>query len=229
MKVLIVEDEAELLANLTGYLSQEGFVCEQAATLDAAVEKVAAFDYDIVVLDLMLPDGNGLELLRRLKQDFADTGVLIVSAKNALDDKLAGFELGADDYLTKPFHLPELVARLRALYRRRKFDGQAVIRCEELSLYPAAREARVHEQPLDLTQKEYDLLDYLLANRDRVLTKQAIAEHLWGDYVDLYDSFDFVYQHIKNLRKKLAQAGARNYIRTVYSLGYSFNTHAPCD
>ncbi|RMG59493.1 MAG: DNA-binding response regulator [Bacteroidetes bacterium] len=226
MKVLIVEYEAELLANLTDYLGQEGFVCEQADAFHAAVEKIAAFDYDIVVLDLMLPDGNGLELLRQLKQDFPETGVLIVSAKNALDDKLAGFELGADDYLTKPFHLPELVARLRALYRRRKFEGQPVVRFEELSLYPESREARVHDELIDLTQKEYDLLDYLLANRDRVLTKQAIAEHLWGDYVDLYDSFDFVYQHIKNLRKKLSKAGAGNYIRTVYSLGYSFKTSA---
>lgn len=224
MKVLLVEDETELLANLTGYLGQEGFVCEQAESLEAAIEKVAAFDYDIVVLDLMLPDGNGLTLLRKLKADFVDTGVLIVSAKNALDDKLKGFELGADDYLTKPFHLSELVARLRALYRRRKFEGQAVIRCHELALYPDRREALVHEVLLDLTPKEYDLLDYLLANRDRVLTKQAIAEHLWGDHVDLYDSFDFVYQHIKNLRKKLTQAGAKGYIRTVYSLGYTFNT-----
>ncbi len=225
MKILLVEDEPELCANVGTFLRNEAVVCEIASNYGEALEKLGAFDYDIVVLDIMLPDGNGLDILRRLKQDFIETGVLIISAKNSLDDKLTGFDLGADDYLTKPFHLSELNARLKALYRRRKFKGQQLLYFEEIEINTDERKAKIKQQELDLTQKEYDLLVYFLANRNRVLTKQAIAEHLWGDYVDHYDHFDFVYQHIKNLRKKMHQAGSKPYIATVYGLGYKFNTN----
>ena len=225
MKILLIEDEAGLAQDIQSYLDREAVRCEWAADLESALDKLAAFDYDIVVLDLMLPDGSGLEALRSLKARGQTAGVLIISAKNALDDKLSGFELGADDYLTKPFHLPELNARLKALFRRQQFAGEALIQFGDLVIHPEERSAKVGQQPLDLTPKEFDLLVYFLANKNRVLTKQAIAEHLWGDYVDGLDHFDFVYQHIKNLRKKLAEAGMAAPISTVYGLGYKFDTH----
>lgn len=220
MKILLVEDEAELATSVQRYLAQEHMVCEWAPSYAEAMDKLAAFDYDMLVLDLMLPDGDGLSVLRALRDRELETGVLIVSAKNALDDKLRGFDWGADDYLTKPFHLPELNARLKAYFRRKHMGGQEVIRLDALEMLPEAREVRYDGNRLDLTGKEFDLLLYFLSNRGRVLTKQAIAEHLWGDYVDTLDHFDFVYQHIKNLRKKLQAADAPAMLHTVYGLGY---------
>lgn len=223
MKLLLVEDEKELANNVSTYLANEGNRCELAGDYNAADDCLAGFRYDIVVLDLMLPDGNGLDLLRLIKNRYPDTGVLIVSAKNALDDKVKGLELGADDYLTKPFHLPELNARIKAIYRRRKFQGQSEVQFKEMRVNTDTLEAWVGEELLALTVKEHELLLFFIANRNRVLTKQSIAEHLWGDNVDFLDSFDFVYQHIKNLRKKITAAGGNDYIRTVYGMGYRFN------
>ena len=223
MKLLIVEDEKALLDNMLAYLSRGDLVCEQAATFREAQDKLLSFAYDIVVLDIMLPDGNGLQLLRLLKEQQPEAGVLIISAKNSLDDRVSGLELGADDYLTKPFHLSELNARLKAIFRRRKFQGHQAVQFNEISVNTDTYEALVHDQPLTLTLKEYELLLFFIANKNRVLTKQSIAEHLWGDHVDLQDSFDFVYQHIKNLRKKITQAGGEDYIRTIYGLGYKWS------
>ncbi|MCB0844387.1 MAG: response regulator transcription factor, partial [Bacteroidetes bacterium] len=179
---------------------------------------------EIMVLDIMLPDGNGLDLLKKWKEEKPETGVLIISAKNSLDDKLTGLDWGADDYLTKPFHLPELNARVKAIYRRRNFNGNNMVEFNEITINPDNVEVFVNDNLLSLTRKEYELLLYFLVNKNRVLTKQSIAEHLWGEQIDLYDSFDFVYQHIKNLRKKLTQAGGKDYITTVYGIGYKFNT-----
>ena len=222
MKVLIVEDEPVILDTITAYLKQEGYVCEQAADYDTADEKVALYEYDLVVLDIGLPGGSGLDVLRSLKKSNPETGVLILSAKDSLDDKVQGLELGADDYITKPFHLPELNARVKALLRRRFFKGSNTIIFEELEINPSDNVMKVHGQPVELSKKEYGLLLYFITNEGRVLTKAAIAEHLWGDYMDLADNFDLVYSHVKNLRKKIVQSGGQDYIRTVYGMGYKF-------
>jgi DNA-binding response OmpR family regulator len=175
----------------------------------------------------MLPDGNGLDVIKALRKINSEAGVLIVSAKDSLDDKIEGLNLGADDYLTKPFHLSELNARIKAIYRRKNLNNNTAICFNELKLDTDARTLEVHDKPVELTQKEYELLLFLLTNKNRVITKQSIAEYLWGDYVDALDSFDFVYQHIKNLRKKILQAGGSDYIQTVYGLGYKFITTVP--
>ena len=176
-----------------------------------------------MLLDLTLPDGSGLDLLRALKAEGSLAGVLIITARDALDDKVTGLDLGADDYLIKPFHLSELNARVRAIIRRRQFRGQQQIVFRDLLVRPELAEVSVHGEPLTLTRKEYDLLLYLLANPGRVLTKEAIAEHLCGDAVDSADSFDFIYTHLKNLRKKMQEKGADNYIRTMYGVGYKLS------
>ena len=222
MKVLLVEDHAELAHNMHSYLSKEGYVCEGASSMEQAMSKLGGYTYDLMVLDLMLPDGNGLEVLNWVKQTNADMGVLILSAKNSLQDKIKGLELGADDYLAKPFHFAELNARLKAIFRRRQLQGNSIIECQDIRINTETLEAKVHDQVLDLTRKEYELLLYFVVNKNRVLTKQSIAEHLWGDYIDALDSFDFVYQHIKNLRKKMAHAGAKDSINTMYGSGYKF-------
>ncbi|HMQ62601.1 MAG TPA: response regulator transcription factor [Flavilitoribacter sp.] len=223
MKLLIVEDEQDLADNVSSYLSREGTVCETAYSFQEAEDRLLSFEYDIVLLDIMLPDGNGLNILKVLKQIRPETGVLIISAKNALDDKVNGLELGADDYLTKPFHLPELNARLNAIYRRRKFQGQKTIEFQDIVINPETHDVTVCDKPLVLTLKEYELLLFFVTNKNRVLTKQSIAEHLWGDNVDFLDSFDFVYQHIKNLRKKITAEGGADNIKTIYGLGYKLS------
>jgi DNA-binding response OmpR family regulator len=222
MKILVVEDNSELANNIVTYLKEEGNVCEWVATYHEAIDKIVAFGYEILILDIMLPDGNGLDVIRELKKQNSEASVLIISAKNSLDDKIQGLNLGADDYLTKPFHLSELHARIKAIYRRKNLDGKQEIKFNELTIHIENHTLIVHEMLVDLTQKEFDLLLFFLTNKNRVITKQSIAEHLWGDYVDAYDSFDFVYQHIKNLRKKIMNAGGADYIRTVYGLGYKF-------
>jgi DNA-binding response OmpR family regulator len=188
------------------------------------MDKLVSHHYDCIILDIMLPDGNGLSLLKFIKSEKIDSSILIISAKNALDDKVNGLELGADDYLTKPFHLPELHARLKAIYRRKNLGGDHIVSFNEISLNTVTLEARVDDTLLDLTKKEFDLLLYFLINKNRVLTRQSIAEHLWGDYADNLNNFDFVYQHVKNLRKKINMANGKDYLGTVYGVGYKFNT-----
>ena len=222
MKILIIEDERDLLDNILAYLVSGDFICESASSRAEAMDKLSGFDYDVVVLDIMLPDGSGLQILEYLKQDKPDTGVLIISAKNSLDDRLKGLDLGADDYLTKPFHLSELNARIRAIFRRRKLQGQTIVKFNEIAIHTSNHEVLVNDDALELTLKEYELLLFFITNKNRVLTKQAIAEHLWGDNVDYLQNFDFVYQHIKNLRKKIMAYGSKDYIKTIYGLGYKF-------
>ena len=223
MKLLLVEDEPALRAALLGSLRQAGYVVEEAVDFAQAEDKIMLYQYDCVLLDLTLPDGSGLDLLRALKSANSPAGVLIITARAALDDKIAGLDLGADDYLIKPFHLSELNARVRAILRRRQFQGQQKIVFRDLLVMPELAEVHVRGEQLTLTKKEYDLLLYLLANPGRVLTKEAIAEHLCGDAVDSADSFDFIYTHLKNLRKKLQEKGADNYIRTMYGVGYKLS------
>ena len=223
MKLLVIEDEKALADNIKSYLSTNEVICEVAHTYQDAAAKLNIFSYDVILLDIMLPDGNGLDILHLLKQAHSETGILIISAKNSLDDKVQGLELGADDYLTKPFHLSELNARLKAIYRRRKFQGFTEIEFNEITVDTNNHEVSIHGKLMELTVKEYELLLFFISNKNRVLTKQTIAEHLWGDNVDFLDSFDFVYQHIKNLRKKIAAANGTDYIKTIYGLGYKFH------
>ncbi len=224
MKVLIVEDQDSLRKDIAQYLSDKQIICEMASDYDVAQQKLAGFEYDVVLLDIMLPKGNGLDLIRLLKKRNAKSAILLLTAKGSLEDKVLGLELGADDYLAKPFHLAELAARVMALYRRTQFAGNNKIEFKEITIDLNTQQVKVHDKILVLTQKEYDLLLFFLSNKNRVLGKNTIAEHLWGDYVDALDHFDFIYQHIKNLRKKLLGIGAQAYIQNVYGMGYKFNT-----
>lgn len=224
MKILIIEDHLELARNIHDFLAGEGYICERCHTLEAAREKLGLFQYDCILLDIGLPDGNGISLLNSIRSEHKQSNILIISAKNALDDKIIGLEKGADDYLTKPFHLAELHARIRAIYRRKNLGGANIVRFNEISLDTDTLEARVGDQLLDTTRKEFDLLLYFLVNKNRVLSRQSIAAHLWGDYTDNLANFDFVYQHVKNLRRKISTAGGTDYISTVYGLGYKFKT-----
>lgn len=222
MKVLIVEDEPELAQSIVTYLKEENYTCETADTVEAAREKIEVFDYDCILLDISLPDGNGLTVLEQLKQDNKTDGVIIISAKNAIDDRIKGLNLGADDYLTKPFHLSELSARVAAVIRRRRFEGHTTLVLNEITIDPQAKTVAVNGKTVDLTRKEYDLLLYLASNKNRVISKNAIAEHLSGGEADLFDNFDVIYAHMKNLKRKLQQAGAGDYIKSVYGMGYKF-------
>lgn len=224
MKVLIIEDHLELARNIHDFLAAEGYICELCHTLEAAKEKLGLFQYDCILLDIGLPDGNGISLLNNIRSEHKQSNILIISAKNALDDKIIGLEKGADDYLTKPFHLAELHARIRAIYRRKTLGGANIVRFNEISLNTDTLEARIGDALLDTTRKEFDLLLYFLVNKNRVLSRQSIAAHLWGDYTDNLANFDFVYQHVKNLRRKIGTAGGTDYISTVYGLGYKFDS-----
>ena len=222
MKILIVEDEIELLDSIASYLKNEDFICEKASTFFEAEDKLISFNYDIILLDITLPDGSGIDLLKLIKEKSPTTGVLIVSAKNSLDDKLAGLDLGADDYITKPFHLAELNSRVNSLIRRQKFDGSETIQFNEIQINPSSKSVTVNDKPIELTKKEYNLLLYFITNKNKVLTKESIAEHLWGDDIEMSDSYDFIYTHMGNLRKKIKKLGAPDYLKTMYGLGYKF-------
>ena len=222
MKLLIIEDETGLRESMQQYLEHQGYVCEAVGDFQQGLEKVRSFDYDCVVVDIGLPYGSGLDIVKELKEIEARCGIIITSAKNSLDDKLKGLELGSDDYLTKPFHLSELNARINAILRRRNFSGNKTVQFNEIKIDLQAQHVSVNNKAIDLTDKEYQLLEYFIANQRRVLTKAAIAEHIWGDDYETVSSYDFIYSHIKNLRKKLIDAGSEDYIKTVYGSGYKF-------
>lgn len=222
MKILIIEDENELADSISEYLSEENYLCEFARTYNQALDKIGSFHYDCVLLDIMLPDGNGMNILEELKRQDKQDGVIIISAKNALDDKIKGLQIGADDYLTKPFHLSELAARIYSVIRRKQFGNTNTVRQNELEIDLLAKTISVHNHPVILTKKEFDLLLYFVGNKNRVISKSTLAEHLSGDFADMLDSHDFVYAHIKNLKKKLNEAGCDNYLKTVYGTGYKW-------
>ncbi|MEG2064973.1 MAG: response regulator transcription factor [Alistipes sp.] len=223
MKILIIEDEKELAGSIENYFNCEGYVCECAYDYQTAEEKINLYDYDCVVVDLTLPDGNGLDLVQKLKNERVDAGIIIVSARNSITEKIEGLNRGADDYLSKPFHLSELNARVKSVIRRRNFGGQTEFRYNGIRIFPDSRTVFVDDNPVELTRKEYDLLSYLVMNKNRVLTKEAIVEHLWGDYMGIEaDTFDVLYTHVRKLRKKLQEQGAADYIETVYAVGYKF-------
>ena len=223
MKILIVEDEPDLRETIRISLVKEHFVVETAADYFSALDKVNDYDYDCILLDIMLPGGSGLDLLRELKRLRRSDSVLIISAKDSLDDKVEGLELGADDYLTKPFHLAELNARVKSVIRRRQAKGDVSITMGILLLYPDKRQVEVGGVPLQLNRKEFDLLYYFIVNPDRVINKMSLAESVWGDNIDQVDSLDFIYSQVKNLRRKLKQAEATVELKAVYGFGYKLS------
>lgn len=220
MKLLIIEDEISLNQSIVEFLSASGYLCESATTFQQAIEKIELYEYDCIVLDIMLPGGSGLQVLKYLKQNTKSDGVIIISAKDSLDDKIEGIQLGADDYLTKPFHLSELSVRIAAIIRRKNFQGHNVISAGNIEIDTAAQTVKICEQLIELTQKEFQLLLFFVINKNKVLTKNAIAEHLWGDDMDMASNFDFIYAHIKNLRKKIIAAGGSDPVKSLYGVGY---------
>jgi DNA-binding response OmpR family regulator len=223
MKILIIEDENELLETMKNYLASEGFICERATSYFEAESSLSVYSYDIIILDLTLPGGDGLNLIELIKNRNRQAGLLIVSAKNSLDDKIRGLDMGADDYITKPFHLAELNSRIKSLVRRRHFDASNELIFNEIKINTNSNEVSINGTIIELTKKEYAILLYFLVNRDKVITHESIAEHVWGDNISFADSYDFIYSHIKNLRKKIELSNGRNYINNMYGIGYKFS------
>jgi DNA-binding response OmpR family regulator len=220
MKILLIEDEPEMLGLIKHFLEDENYTVETAENFNSGLDKIVSYDYDCILLDIMLPGGNGLDLLQQLKNLNKTDSVIIISAKNSLDDKINGLNLGADDYLTKPFHLTELNARIKSVIRRKKMDGRKLLELANLKIDIEERQVFVNNQPLTLNRKELDILAFLMMNKNRIASKSAIAENIWGDYIDQVNDFDFIYSQIKNLRKKLRDHGALVEINAMYGMGY---------
>ena len=225
MKLLIIEDDQELLRTILKYFDSFGYLCEKAKNIADAKTKLQDHNYDCILLDINLPDGNGLEILQLLKKKPEKNGVLVLSANDTLDYKLNGMNLGADDYLTKPFHLAELNARVKSIVRRNNFKGNDEIEFNEIYIDTKSNEVSVNKEKIKFTKKEYELLLFLMSNKDRVVTKQSLSDHIWGYYIDLYNSYDFIYSHLKNLRKKIMEKGGNDYIKTIYGIGYKFSNN----
>jgi len=220
MKILIIEDEVELRETIKQSLLKEKYSVETAADFLSAQEKISIYDYDCILLDIMLPDGSGMDILKELKQMDKSENVIIISAKNSLDDKVSGLELGADDYLTKPFHIAELNARIKAVIRRNNLQGKKHLEIGNILFNIEERTVKINGEAIHLNRKEFDMLSYFLLNKNRLITKTALAEYVWGDHIDQADNFDFIYYQIKNLRKKLKTAQASIAIKTIYGIGY---------
>jgi len=220
MKILIIEDEPSLRELIQRSLEKERYVVEAAADFQSGLRKIEDYDYDCVLLDIMLPDGNGLNLLEQLKKMRKRENVIIISAKDSLDDKVLGLELGADDYLPKPFHLAELNARIKSVIRRQRRDGEMDIRLANIRIVPDTFQVFVDDKEIELNRKEYNILLYFANRPGRLVNKNTLAESVWGDHIDQVDNFDFIYAQIKNLRKKLKDAGALAELKAVYGFGY---------
>nr|WP_223129337.1 response regulator transcription factor [Sinomicrobium weinanense] len=217
---MVIEDEQKLLNAVQISLEKENYIVETASDFRAAIDKLFVYEYDCVLLDIMLPYGSGLELLDELKKAGKTENVIIISAKDSLEDKLRGLELGADDYLTKPFHLAELTARIKAVLRRNRLEGKNTIEIANTVLDLDNRLLFAGGREVTLNRKEFDILNYFMLNKDRLVSRTALAEHVWGDNIDQADNFDFIYYQIKNLRKKLQKARAEIEIQAVYGVGY---------
>ena len=224
MKLLIVEDEPSLREIMVRTLRGERYVVEEAADYASALAKLEDYDYDCILLDIMLPGGSGLRLLERLKELRKSAGVIIISARDSLDDKVEGLELGADDYLAKPFHLAELSARIRSVIRRHQRDGLESLDAGNVRLFPDRQRVEVAGREVELVRKEYDILHYFMSRPGRMVNKATLAEAVWGDHIDQSDNFDFVYAQMKNLRRKLAEAVADIELKTIYGFGYKLVT-----
>jgi DNA-binding response OmpR family regulator len=222
VKLLLIEDEYSLGRTIADSLQKEGYLCEWSKDYDTGEEMIAMYDYDCVLIDITLPGGSGLDLLKMLKEKNPATGIIILTARQALEDKVKGLDLGADDYLAKPFHIAELHSRIRSLLRRKQFNGSRELQFGSLRILPEECRVHIHTKELTLTRREFDLLLFFSANPNRLITREAIAEHLWGEESDAADSFDFIYSHIKNLRKKITDAGGEEFIVSVYGMGYKF-------
>lgn len=220
MKILVIEDDNELREIISRSLTAERYVVETAATYREARQKALGYEYDCILLDIMLPDGNGLKILSEMKRNDKDVNVIILSAKDSLDDKVEGLNLGADDYLPKPFHLAELHARIKSVLRRKQRDGQQLLQFGNVVIHPESFKVEVAGRMIDLGRKEYDILVYFMIRPNRLVEKHIMAESVWGDYIDQADSFDFIYAQMKNLRKRLKEAGADIEIKTIYGFGY---------
>ena len=220
MKILIIEDEPSLRELIQRSLEKERYVVEAAADFQSGLRKIEDYDYDCVLLDIMLPDGNGLNLLEQLKKMRKRENVIIISAKDSLDDKVLGLELGADDYLPKPFHLAELNARIKSVIRRQRRDGEMDIRLANIRIVPDTFQVFVDDKEIELNRKEYDILLYFANRPGRLVNKNTLAESVWGDHIDQVENFDFIYAQIKNLINKLKDAGALAELKAVYGFGY---------
>lgn len=220
MKLLIVEDEKELAESMASYLKNESYTCEVASNFKQALDKIETSDYECIALDITLPGGSGMQLLKELKNNKKPDGVIIISAKNSIEDRISGLRLGADDYLVKPFHLSELAARINAIIRRKMYNGNNIIQFNEIFINTLEKEVTVRKEPVELTRKEYELLLYFLSNQRRVISKNALAAHLWNQEMGAGDGADIIYTHIKNLRKKLHEKGSGDYIKSLYGMGY---------
>ena len=220
--ILLVEDEKLLSQSVVQYLSNSGIDCTQAFTFNSAINKMSEFNFDCIVIDIGLPDGSGIDLITYIKKKKLEAGLIIISARNSLEDKLEGFTTGADDFLVKPFHLSELNARINAIVRRKKFDGKETLEYNEIGVKLENRTVFVKEKKVNLTKKEFELLVYFISNTNKIITKDAIAYSLWKNNADLAISSDIIYTHIKNLRKKLVEGGAKDYVNAVYGIGYKF-------
>ena len=222
MHILIVEDESSLMESMVSYLQLEGFKCVRCSDYHSALRTLDKHDFLCILIDLNLPDGDGMDLVRIARQNQDRSGIIIVSARNTIEERVNGLEAGADDYLVKPFHLSELTARVHSVARRIRFQGEEILSFGEIKVLPEERKCYVGEILVDLTKKEFELLLYFMSNRNRVITKESIAEYLWGEYGGGYGSYDFVYTHLKNLRRKLIKNGCPDYIRNIYGIGYKF-------
>lgn len=220
MKLLIIEDNLKLLHYIGEALTAESFLCELTCDYSSAEEKLFVYDYDCMVVDINLPDGSGLDLIKQCKLRKPQTGIIVISARNSLENRIEGLDLGADDYLTKPFDVAELIARVKSIIRRRNFDGNNSLVFEQLLVNTNDRTVAANNIPVKLTKIEFNILVFFLSNQKRVLTKESIAEHVWGDNMDIADSFDFIYSHIKNLKKKISSTGYTIPLNTVYGIGY---------
>lgn len=220
MKILIVEDDPSLREIIRKTLEKERYVVEEAPDYRTALEKTADYSYDCILLDIMLPDGNGLSLLEELKKQHKKENIIIISAKDSLEDKVLGLDLGADDYLPKPFHLVELIARVKSVIRRNHQNGETYLEYGNIRIDPAHFRVFADHKEIELNRKEYDILLYFIQRPERVINKMTLAESVWGDHIDQVDNFDFIYAQVKNLRKKLTDAGATPELKAVYGFGY---------
>jgi DNA-binding response OmpR family regulator len=224
MKLIVIEDEKELANSIVDFIKRENYTVDIVNDFPDARDRINLYEYDCALIDLMLPGGTGLDLIRLLKARQPGCGIIIITAKDTLDEKIKGLDLGADDYLTKPFYLAELNARVNSVLRRRNFEGKNEIRLNEIIVYVSNHEVKVHEKEIPLTRTEFNIFLFFISNKEKVLTKESIVEHVWGNDSNIFDNFDFVYTHIKNLRKKIIDAGGKDYIKSVYGIGYKFSS-----